>query len=51
MHLSGVLSEMYYTSLDYKYLQSYQQTRDDEIFVRYCDDYLFVTPCKERAQK
>ena len=51
MHLSGVLSELYYYYVDSINLRDFQQTKDDELYVRYCDDYLFITSSKERAQQ
>lgn len=51
MHLSAILCEIYYNSLDIKHFQPFRQTKEGEIFVRYCDDYLFLTPDKERAEE
>lgn len=51
MHLSSALCELYYSSLDSKHLKEFQETEKDEVFIRYCDDYLFLTPHKERAEK
>ncbi len=50
MHLSAILCEIYYNSLDLKHFHDFRQTKKGEIFVRYCDDYLFITPEKDRAE-
>lgn len=51
MHLSAALCELFYSFIDSKYFSEFQETGTDEVFLRYCDDYLFLTPCKERAEK
>ncbi|KAK3927043.1 Telomerase reverse transcriptase [Frankliniella fusca] len=50
MHLSAILCEIYYNALDLKHFHAFRKVKEGEIFLRYCDDYLFLTPDKERAE-
>lgn len=51
MDLSSILCEIYYSMLDREHLASFQQTGNNELFLRYCDDYLFLSPSKERTEQ
>lgn len=51
MHLSAMLCEIYYNTLDREHLQNFLKTAPDEVYLRYCDDYLFLTPNKARAKE